>query len=129
MKVIITLLLAPALIGCAKEKELLPHEKLWQVGEELVTESDKATGLLREAREAFWPDHPNLQPMLDINKETTACIKSHRLPDEFFTHMHNRHRIEPDSSIINKIAQAYKAETNCYKENNRALQALLDKKG
>ncbi len=126
MNITFLLFLAGLIISCAKKTELTPHEKLLLATEELVTESDKASHLLNQAREKFWPDHPNLQAMLDINKETGACIKTTILSDEFHAHKANLHRVEPDSSIINTMTQAYKAETDCYKAHNKAMKALLD---
>ena len=127
MRTFIALLMATLLISCGEPKELLPHEELAVAGERLAKGNAKAFFLLREAREAFWPDNPKLQTALEINEQTVECIKKTTLPDSYYKERSRKDRVAPDSYFINEMTKAANGESDCYDWHNEQISALLGK--
>ena len=125
MKTLLTLSLATILIACGPT-ELTLHEKLAMSTERLVNEKNKATFLLKQAREEYWPDNPKLEDTLKINKETVECAKKTVLPDDFYKEMNRTDRIAPDSHFMKEMTKAFNAEADCYEKHNKQMKALLN---
>ena len=125
MKIIITLTLVTVLIAC-DPTELTLHEKLSMSVDRLVSEKNMAGSLLKQAREAYWPDNPKLEDTLKINKETVECAQKTVLPDDFFRELQRNDRVAPDSHFIKEFTKAYNAEADCYEKHNKQMRYLLD---
>ena len=96
------------------------------MSEEIWRQSNLAKLWLDRAREAYWPDHPNLKRVLKINEQTADCLKGAKLPDSFFKHLHDKTRVAPNSVFFDTMAEHYQAEINCHKDHNAKIQAMLE---
>lgn len=123
--IIIILFYSPLLISCWPKKPLAPETKLWLAAEDLANEKNEARDLINKARELYWPDKPQLKQVLQINAETVECADKHRLSNDFFRHLHDNNRVEPDSSLFLKMEKAYRGATACFKKHNEQIKKSL----
>ena len=125
MRTILLITLATLLIACGPT-EITLHDQLANSAERVVEEKNNAYFLIKQAREAYWPDNPKLDDALEINKETVDCAEQTVLPESFYDEMHRNDRIAPDSHFMKELTKAYNAEADCYERHNREIRLLMD---
>ena len=125
MKTLLITILATVFVACGQSRELAPAEYLGELSAEIWQESNKAQLWLDRARNAFYPEGPEFDKVLEINEQTADCLAESKLPDSFFKHLHSKNRAIPNQAFFATMAEHYQGEISCYKTHNEQIKALL----